>query len=282
MVRGKIVGAPDSVHLSDWPEADEQLIDEKLMKSIDTVIKAVELGRAARNKAQLKVRQPLGEIHFFTESSEEKEVLNSLSEQILEELNVKKLTVLNDMNELAVLRVSPNFKALGPSFGKDAQKVAELIKNLDAEQLNSELSKKGSFTIELESDAIEITNEMVTFEHEQTEGISVVDTDGMTAALSTLLTPELIRQGMVRDLVHDINNLRKEADFDVSDRINMYLSMDGELLEAVKEHETYLSNEVLAESIEYNYEGGEISQEIEIQNNKVMIGIERTSGKSKA
>ena len=282
LVRGKIVGAPDSVHLSDWPEADEQLIDEKLMKSIDTVIKAVELGRAARNKAQLKVRQPLGEIHFFTESSEEKEVLNSLSAQILEELNVKKLTVLNDMNELAVLRVSPNFKALGPSFGKDAQKVAELIKNLDAEQLNSELSKKGSFTIELESDAIEITNEMVTFEHEQTEGISVVDTDGMTAALSTLLTPELIRQGMVRDLVHDINNLRKEADFDVSDRINMYLSMDGELLEAVKEHETYLSNEVLAESIEYNYEGGEISQEIEIQNNKVMIGIERTSGKSKA
>ena len=110
----------------------------------------------------------------------------------------------------------------------------------------------------------------------------MVDTDGMTAALSTLLTPELIRQGMVRDLVHDINNLRKEADFDVSDRINMYLSMDGELLEAVKEHETYLSNEVLAESIEYNYEGGEISQEIEIQNNKVMIGIERTSGKSKA
>ncbi|MCH7955636.1 MAG: hypothetical protein IIC40_07825, partial [Candidatus Marinimicrobia bacterium] len=88
--------------------------------------------------------------------------------------------------------------------------------------------------------------------------------------------------GMVRELVHDINNLRKEADFDVSDRINMYLSMDGELLEAVKEHEAYLSNEVLAESIKYDFKGGEFNQEIEIQNNKVSIGIERTSSKSKA
>ena len=103
----------------------------------------------------------------------------------------------------------------------------------------------------------------------------------MTAALSTVLTPGLIRQGMVRDLVHVINNLRKEAEFDVSDRINMYLSGDGELLEAVKENETYLVNEVLAKSNKYKFEDGEFKQEIEIQNKKVSIGIERTSNKSR-
>ena len=281
LVRDKITDAPESVHLSDWPKAEERLIDEKLMKSIDTVIKAVELGRAARNKAQLKVRQPLGEIHFFTESEEEKEVLNSLSDQILEELNVKKLTVINDMSELAVLRANPNYKALGPSFGKAAQKIGEMIKTLDAEQLNKELLTKGSYRLELDSSKYKIMSDMVSFEHEQTEGLSVVDTGGMTAALSTVLTPGLIRQGMVRDLVHVINNLRKEAEFDVSDRINMYLSGDGELLEAVKEHETYLLNEVLAESIKYNFEDGEFNQEIEIQNKKVSIGIERTSNKSR-
>jgi len=277
LVRGKLSGAPDSVHLSNWPELDEELIDEKLINAIDTVIKAVEAGRAARNKAQIKVRQPLKEIHFYTDAAEEREVLLSLSDQILEELNIKKLNIIDNMDELSVLKAVPNFKKLGPAFGKNAQRVGELLKSIDVEQLNTALSKSDLFSITSEADKFEITREMVSFEHEQVDGMVIVENNEMRAALDTTLTPELVRQGLVRELVHDINNLRKEADFDVSDRINMYLSLDGILLEAVKENESYLANEVLAEKIGYEFEEGEYSQDMKIGEEKIKVGIERVS-----
>ena len=277
LVRDKLHGAPDSVHLSSWPQLNEELIDEKLINAVDTVIKAVEAGRAARNKAQIKVRQPLKEIHFFTDVAEEKEVLLKLSDQILEELNIKKLNVIDNMDELSVLKAVPNFKKLGPAFGKNAQKVGELLKSTDVEQLNIALSKSDIFSITSGAEKFEITREMVSFEHEQVDGMVIVENNEMRAALDTTLTPELVRQGLVRELVHDINNLRKEAEFDVSDRINMYLSLDGNLLDAVKENESYLANEVLAEKIGYEFEEGEYSQDIRIGEETVRVGIERVS-----
>ena len=278
LVRDSIDGAPESVHLSDWPEADEDLIEEGLIKAIDIVIKAVEAGRAARNKSQIKVRQPLNEVHFYSDSEEERKILVDLSDEILEELNIKKLSVLEDISDLSTMTAQPNYNLLGPAFGKDAQGLANAIKELNAEELSTILKEKGSLIVVSNDKEFSVTTEMVSFEHEVAEGMVVVDNNGMVAVLDTTLTQELLRQGMVRDLVHEINNLRKEADFDVSDRIILYLSISGELLEAVKENEKYLADEVLAENIEFEFENGEYSRELLIGEEKLTVGIERISG----
>jgi len=278
LVRDVIDGAPESVHLSIWPEADEDLIEDKLIKAIDSVIRAVEAGRAARNKSQIKIRQPLKEIHFYSESEEERKVLVNLSDEILEELNIKKLSVLDDFSDLSTLTAVPNYNLLGPAFGKEAQALATTIKEMNAEELSSNLNEKGNQTVLSNNKEFMVTKEMVSFEREAAEGMVVVNNSGMMAVLDTTLTQDLLRQGIVRDLVHEINNLRKEADFDVSDRIILYLSVSGELLEAVKENEKYLADEVLAEEIGYEFENGEYSRELVIGEDKLTVGIERISG----
>jgi len=278
LVRDVIKDAPESVHLSNWPVADESLIEDGLIKAVDSVIKAVEAGRAARNKSQIKVRQPLNEIHFYSESKKERDVLVDLSDEILEELNIKKLSILDDISDLSTLTAQPNYNLLGPAFGKDAQALASAIKELNAEELSTTLDEKGIQIVISNNKEFSVTKEMVSFEHEVAEGMVVVDNSGMIAVLDTTLTKDLLRQGMVRELVHEINNLRKEADFDVSDRINLYLNVSGELLEAAKENEKYLADEVLAEDIRYEFENGEFSRELLIGDEKLTVGIERISG----
>ena len=278
LVRDVIKDAPESVHLSNWPVADENLIEDDLIKAVDSVIKAVEAGRAARNKSQIKVRQPLNEIHFYSESKAERDVLVDLSDEILEELNIKKLSILDDISDLSTLTAQPNYNLLGPAFGKDAQELASAIKELNAEELSTTLDEKGKQIVVSNNKEFSVTKEMVSFEHEVAEGMVVVDNSGMIAVLDTTLTKDLVRQGMVRELVHEINNLRKEADFDVSDRINLYLSVSGELLEAAKENEKYLADEVLAEDIRYEFENGEFSRELLIGDEKLTVGIEKISG----
>jgi len=278
LVRDNIEGAPESVHLSDWPEADEDLIKEDLIKAVDIVIKAVEAGRAARNKSQIKVRQPLNEVHFYSESEDERKILVNLSDEILEELNIKKLSVLEDISDISTLTALPNYNLLGPEFGKDAQAIADAIKELNPDELSTTLNENGSQIVKANKKEFTVTKEMVSFEHEVAEGMVVVDNSGMVAVLDTTLTKDLIRQGMVRDLVHEINNLRKEAEFDVSDRIILYLSIGGEMLEAVKENEQYVADEVLAGSIGYEFENGEISRDLVIGEEKLTVGIERISG----
>ncbi|MCP4142078.1 MAG: isoleucine--tRNA ligase [Chloroflexi bacterium] len=251
LVRSGNENAAESVHLSDWPKFDAVLIDENLNHEMDVVMKLVSLGHAARQKAELKVRQPLAEVAFFVGNVEDRKAIANYAELIQGELNVKAVRLLDASSEAVSYSVKPYPKQLGQKYQSKFPLVRKAILAADAEEAARSLLSGNPFQIEFEGETLDILPEEVEVQAEAKEGYAVASDGAHLAALVTELSDELIAEGLAREFVRRVQDMRKAADFDVSDRIKVFVTASDEIHAAVDAHRAYISGETLAVEISF-------------------------------
>ncbi len=251
-----ISDSPESVHLADWPAPDESLIDRDLIERSRLAIRLVSIGRSARSEAGIKVRQPLSRFVFSAPTEHHKaieEALPSVQDQIMEELNVREV-VFDEKSEAfspKPTQAKPKYPLLGPKYGTSIKRIACLLAGLSAGEL-MEMYSRAESGEELPIGEFSLKPEEVVFALEASEGYSMNrDKSGWIGAVSTQVTPELRNEGWVRETLHRIQNLRKSAGLDISDRISLQVQAEGEVLAALKKAEEFLTEETLAEKVEF-------------------------------
>ena len=261
--------APESVHLCFYPEVREDLIDLELEKNMDEVVSIVVLGRAARNGSNIKNRQPLNTMYVQCD----KKVEGYFIDIIREELNIKNVDFVEDASSFVSYVFKPQLKTVGPKYGKQLGEIREALANLES-SAKATLDAEGKIVLSLASGEVELLTEDILLETKQKEGVFTVSDRGVTVALDTELTPELIEEGFVKELISKIQTMRKDSDFNVMDRINVTLTGNDKLFEIAKNNESAISTVVLANSIE-NGEKGQLSKEWDINGEAVTITVER-------
>jgi len=208
----------ESVHLSFFPEVDSNFRNIELEKQMDIVLSTVSMGRALRAKHQLKIRQPLPKIFLVTRDPEAKKVLENLSDLITEELNIKEILITPDEEELVNLSAKANFKTLGKKLGKKMKIAAKIISNLNLQDIRK-IQNGINISLNIEEDTIEFSPEDILLQREEKEGLLVETDNRLTVALDTELNDNLIQEGLAREFINKVQNMRKEMDLDVMDRI---------------------------------------------------------------
>ena len=238
----------ESIHLADFPVSDTKFIDKALEHKMQKAQIVSSLVLSLRAKEKIKVRQPLQRIMIPVLSEEDKTSILSVADLIKSEVNVKEIELISDDSGILVKQIKPNFKVLGPRFGKDMKLVANKINSLVAEDI-SKIERDGKIDVEingkmtiLESGDVEITSQDI-------EGWLVASNSGMTVALDVVISEELKKEGVARELVNRIQNLRKDAGFEVTDRIDVTIQKDSQLNQAVIDNMTYIKNETLTEHL---------------------------------
>ena len=237
--------APISVHLCDWPEYKQDLIDDKLNRDMNLVMKLVSLGHAARNKANRKVRQPLAEAAFSVGSADELSVLELYADLIEEELNVKKIRALSTANEAVDFSLNPLPKQLGQKYGSRFPMIRQQIMGLKADTAAQQLMAGQPVKITAQGESFDILPEEVEVRVQAHAGFSVASEGAYLAALVTDLTPELVREGLARELVRRIQDQRKQLNLDIADRIILYFAASDGLKKAVDDFKDYIMGETL-------------------------------------
>jgi isoleucyl-tRNA synthetase len=269
-------GLPDSVHLRDFPEVDAALADPELETAMAAVRQTVELGRAARAQAKAKVRQPLRRAVIVANEEERAAIANLGAEIVRAELNVKELDFVDDEADLVSYTVKPNYRSLGPRFGKRMPQVAAAVEALDPAHVARVIGDGGQVGINVEGDEHTLAIEDVTLALQPLEGYEVEAESGHAVALQLELDDELRREGLAREIVHAVQNARKAAGLEITDRIDLALAGDPDLLDAAREHEPYLSGEVLATSIAYDGDAAAAADvTATIDGHELSIGVRR-------
>jgi isoleucyl-tRNA synthetase len=260
---------PDSVHLRDFPEPDPALADPELETAMDAVRLTVELGRAARAQAKAKVRQPLRRAVIVANGAE-RAAIRAHADLVTTELNVKELDFVSDESELVSYEVKPNYRSLGPRFGKHMPQVAAAVEALDPTVVAEVMARGDGVGINVNGDEHELTPDDVTLSLQPLEGYEVEAEAGHAVALQLELDEELRREGLAREIVHAVQNARKAAGLDISDRIELSLGGDDELLAAARAHEPYIAGEVLATAVAYDSASGPA---VRVDGRDLQIGV---------
>jgi isoleucyl-tRNA synthetase len=245
---------PDSVHLCDFPDVDESLVDPQLEAGMEAVRRTVELGRAARAQAKVKLRQPLRKA-VVVASDAERAAIERLAEVVASELNVKELDFVHSEAELVSYRVKPNYRSLGPRFGKNMPQVAAAVEALDDAAVADALERGEEVGITVDGKDHTLTADDLSLVMEPLEGYQLEAEAGHAVALELDLDDELLREGLAREVVRAVQEARKQAGLEVSDRISLELAGDDELLAVAREHEAYIAGETLATSVGYAADG---------------------------
>jgi isoleucyl-tRNA synthetase len=239
------------VHLRDFPEPDPAAADPELEAGMEAVRRTVELGRAARAQAKVKIRQPLRRA-VVVATDAEREAISARADLVTAELNVKELDFVAEEADLVSYRVKPNYRSLGPRFGKRMPQVAAAVEALDPAHVARALSDGAEVGINVDGDEHTLGPDDVTLALQPLEGYEVEADAGHAVALQLGLDDELRREGLAREIVHAVQNARKEAGLEITDRIELSLGGDEELLAAAREHQPYLAGEVLATAVAYD------------------------------
>ena len=248
LVRSVDKAAPESVHLADFPTVHEAWIDTELEMMMREVLEIVVLGRAARNEANIKNRQPIG--HMFVKAPAE---LSAFYRQIVEEeLNVKSVVFKDDMEAYLSYSFKPQFRILGPKVGKAMGGIQKALKNLNGHEAKEALDKTGELKVTVSEDTFTLTREDVEVTMAQTEGYNCQHYGSVTIALETTLSPELVEEGFVRELISKIQTMRKENGFEVQDRITVGMKDNEKLEKIVRKNEAFLKEITLANEVTYN------------------------------
>ena len=249
-----------SVHLTDFPKADNAFTDSDLEERMRLAQEISSLILSLRKRHTLKVRQPLAKVMIPVSDSHMQQQIEMVRPLILAETNIKAIEYLNGDNDILTKRIRPNFKTLGPKYGKIMKAIAGRIAQFTQAEINS-MEKEGEFRFALEGQEVMLTTEDVEITTEDIPGWVVATSEQLTVALDTNVTPELLREGIARELVNRIQNLRKESDLDITDRIRVRLTADDELKEVLRDHQSYICTEILCtemETIDGLSEGTEI------------------------
>jgi isoleucyl-tRNA synthetase len=236
---------PESVHLCDFPTADETARNTELEGRMALAQTVVKLGRQLRTDHDLKVRQPLARLHVVSADPLVRQQVAAFAELVTDELNIKALATDADESALAHIQLKADFRKLGPRFGAKMKQAAAAISALPAEAA-ALLASGRPVTVEVEGEAAKIEAADVVIQRTPREGMVVAAAESVIVAIETALTPELVREGLAREFVSRIQNLRKEADFEVSQRIAIDFVADEEVAAAVQAHRAYIANETLA------------------------------------
>ena len=253
----------ESVHLSEFLNADESIIDSGLEEEMKLAQDIVYLVRSIRVKNNLKVRQPLRQILIPVLDNSDKQKLQNIKEIILEEVNVKELNVIEGDSEIIIKKSKPNFKSIGPKFGKDVKKVQKIINELNSIQI-SELEKSGKLIL----DGFEFTNDDVEIYTDNIEGWIVETYGGITIALDTKLDKELTEEGIVREFINRIQNFRRSNDFNVSDSVRIFYRTNKNIESVINKNLEYIKSETMSVNIsssngnDYDYSKSEINGEL--------------------
>ncbi|MEX2542830.1 MAG: isoleucine--tRNA ligase [Trueperaceae bacterium] len=251
--RNLVVGldraAPESVHLADWPRVDSAQLDEELLRDMAALVKVVELGRAARAASGVKTRQPLPEVLVRVRSPAELAGLKRLEHELLDELNVKRVRYLEVTDDFVDYQVKPNLPLLGKRMGKLVPDLRRALELTDGREIARNVRERRNTLITLQGEPYDFEPEAFLLDARSPEGFAAVEERGYLAALDTRLSPELLREGMARDVVRLVQNARKNAGLEVSDRIVVGLTAGSPLAEAITEHRSSLASEVLADDL---------------------------------
>jgi len=265
--------AVPSVHLRDFPEFDEALADPDLEQGMEAVRLTVELGRAARAQAKAKVRQPLRRAVIVANEAE-RAAIEARAALVTAELNVKELDFVSDESELVSYSAKPNYRSLGPRFGKNMPQVAAAVEALDAAHVAAVLAEGGEIGIAIDGSDHTLGPEDITLALQPLEGYEVEAEAGHAVALQLELDDDLRREGLAREIVHAVQIARKDAGLEITDRIALTLTGDQDLINAAQAHQDYLANEVLATSVSYDGTGAN-GATAKIDGRDLKIGVSR-------
>ena len=266
---------PESVHLCDYPVIDDKKIDQKMIEQVDTIRKIVELGRSARNKAELKIRQPLKELCFHLSDNSIEEFVIENQKIILEELNVKKIKFVKSTDKLIGYEIKPNLPFIGQDHGKELPKIKDAILKMDSDKIVSDLNQDGEVKILLSSNSIILKRDAFLINKKSKKGYTSESDGNITVGLTTELSEKLIQEGIARDVIRHVQIMRKNANFAVEDRINIYGSFNGQVGDAIKAYEDYFKNETLTVNMTDEFQSSEYEESFEIKGTIIKIGINR-------
>ena len=262
--------APESIHLCDYPVANESWIDSELEKNMDEVLKIVVMGRACRNTANIKNRQPIG--NMFVKAPFE--LSEYFTEIIEDELNVKKVTFTEDVSAYTSYTFKPQLRTVGPKFGKYLGQIQKALAELDGNKAMAELKSTGALKLDSISDEVVLYEEDLLITMTQQEGYMTEGDNEVTVVLDTNLTPELLEEGMVRELISKIQTMRKEAGFEVMDKITVSYKADQKVKDIFAKYGEEIAKEVLAESVVADTVSG-YQKEWNINGETVVLGVEK-------
>ncbi len=273
LVRGIDPAAEESIHLADYPEVNESMIDRELEENMKHVLQIVVLGRAARNGSGIKNRQPIGLMYVKAPY----EIPEYYRDIILDELNIKKLEIRGDVSEYSGTIVKPNFNAIRARHGGDKiGPVRQALARTDGDDVVKALKADGFFRVSSPAGDIDLTEEDLLIEAKQVEGFVAQSDGGVTVVLDKQLTPELLEEGFVREITSKIQTMRKEAGFEVMDRITVYVSGNEKLENIIRKNEGGISRDVLADRIAYGKSGG-YTKDWKINAEPVTLGVSKNA-----
>ena len=273
LVRSLDKEAPESIHLCDFPVANEAHIDKDLEAKMEEVLKVVVLGRAARNTANIKNRQPIGRMFVKAETA----LPEFYQEIIQDELNVKKVEFTDDVRAFTSYSFKPQLRTVGRKYGKYVNEIKEILAGLDGNQAMDTLNETGLLSFETQDGTkVELAKEDLLIDMAQVPGFVSEGDNFVTVVLDTNLTPELIEEGFVREIISKIQTMRKEAGFEVMNHINVFQDGNDKLAEILKNHTEEIKKEVLADNILIGTMGGH-TKEWDINGEKGMFGVEKTT-----
>ena len=262
--------APISIHLCDFPEVKEEWIDKELEDNMEDVLNAVVIGRACRNSTNIKNRQPIGKLYIKADWK-----LNEYFTAIIaDELNVKEVEYTDDVRAFTSYSFKPQMKTLGPKYGKLLNAIRTALTEVDGNATMDKLNESGSFELNVEGQTIELSKDDVLIEMTQKEGFVASSDKGITVVLDTNLTPELIEEGFVREVISKVQTMRKDAGFEVMDKINLYVSGNDKIADIVNRNAAQVKTVVLAQDIITGKTAG-FEKEWDINGEKVTLAVEK-------
>ena len=238
----------ESVHLAEFPVADESAIDKSLERKMENAQTISSLVLSLRAKEKIKVRQPLQKIMIPVSSQQEKDEIEAVADLIKHEVNIKEIELLEDASDILVKQIKPNFKTLGPRFGKDMKLIANAVNSFSSEDINK-MEQNGSFDLDINGKNITLGLGDVEITSQDIEGWLVANEGLLTVALDVTINEDLRKEGIARELVNRIQNLRKDSGFEVTDRIDVQLQNHADITAAVNDNETYIKMETLTSDL---------------------------------
>ena len=270
LVRSIDKNAPESIHLCEFPSVDEMHIDKQLEADMDEVLKVVVLGRAARNTANIKNRQPIGKMYVKADH----ELSDFYVEIIEDELNVKSVEFVEDVRNFTSYSFKPQLKTVGPKYGKQLGNIRKALAEIDGNAAMDTLKAEGALKFDFGAELVVLTEEDLLIDMAQTEGYVSESDNVVTVALDTRLTPELLEEGFVRELVSKIQTMRKEAGFEVMDHICIYQQNNDKIADILTRYADTIRSEVLADDIRTGEMGG-YTKEWNINGETGILGVEK-------
>ena len=249
LVRTVEAGAPESIHLTDWPAADVSAIDEELNADMRLAMRLASLGRAARSRANIKVRQPLETLMVKLRSPQEREAALRLQGLIIDELNVKRLEIVDSESDLVRYEVRPKVNLLGPKYGRRLPAIRSALAQLDPAEVARRKRADEDVTVAVDGETVALLPEEIEVNTIEREGYAVAEEAGYVVGVSRQLTPELVREGLARELVHRIQGMRKSAGFDITDTIVTYYLAPEAVSEVIRDFADYVKQETLSREL---------------------------------